>query len=86
MFHKVFLFLFTGKVHVFVNLFAFFDFLSEICRTTKYTASFLLLLLLMINTPGLVLCPELGDPFVSQNPKEFYDYYYYHQHQWIQRT
>ena len=53
-----FFFQFSGKVHALVPLFAFFQFYSVI------------LFIFFSLSLGLVVWSRLGDPFVSQNPKE----------------
>ena len=62
-------FLFSGKIQVFVYLFAFsyFHFVVRWNKKTFHMVSSFFLL-----TQGLVFWPRLDDLFVSQNRREFY--------------
>ena len=67
-FHVPQFFQFPCEVQVLIFLFAFFQFYSVVSQDNKIynsASSFSCWLL-----QGLVVWPRLGDPFVSQNPKE----------------
>ena len=74
-FHAVQLFQFSGKIQVFVRLFDFVHFHSEICWKKKFTR-WLVLFSCQVKL-SLNLCPGLGDLFVFQNSREFYAYIMY---------
>ena len=62
----------TLMARLFVQLFAFFHFHTRIVKSAIWLVVFISWWL----TLGLVFWPGLGDPFISQSPREFYAFHF----------